>query len=47
VPLRTIAGNPVPDPRLAPEIDLPDYAREYRRPQATDEQMPPTPGGGA
>jgi nitroimidazol reductase NimA-like FMN-containing flavoprotein (pyridoxamine 5'-phosphate oxidase superfamily) len=47
VPLRTIAGNPVPDPLLAPEIDLPDYAREYRRPQATDEQMPPTPGGGA
>jgi uncharacterized protein len=34
VPLQTVAGGPVPDPRLSPEIEVPDYARNYRRPHA-------------
>lgn len=31
VPLRTVAGDPVPDPGLAPGLDVPEYARSYRR----------------
>jgi nitroimidazol reductase NimA-like FMN-containing flavoprotein (pyridoxamine 5'-phosphate oxidase superfamily) len=36
VPLRMVAGDPVPDPRLSPQIDVPDYARNYRRPRPTE-----------
>jgi hypothetical protein len=36
VPLRMVAGDPVPDPRLSPQIDPPDYARNYRRPRPTE-----------
>ncbi len=36
VPLRTVAGDPIPDPQLFPEIDVPEYARDYRRPHATE-----------
>jgi nitroimidazol reductase NimA-like FMN-containing flavoprotein (pyridoxamine 5'-phosphate oxidase superfamily) len=36
VPLRMVAGDPVPDPRLPPEINVPDYARNYRRPRPTE-----------
>lgn len=32
VPLRVVAGPPIPDSRLAPEIEPPVYARKYRRP---------------
>ena len=32
IPLRTQAGPPVADPRLAPENAVPEYARAYRRP---------------
>lgn len=35
VPLRMVAGAPIPDPRLPPETELPSYAREYRRPAET------------
>lgn len=31
VPLRTVAGAPVPDPQLPEGIEPPDYARRYRR----------------
>lgn len=31
VPLRLVAGEPVPDPRLSAEISVPDYARNYTR----------------
>jgi nitroimidazol reductase NimA-like FMN-containing flavoprotein (pyridoxamine 5'-phosphate oxidase superfamily) len=36
VPLRMVAGDPVPDPRLSPGINVPDYARNYRRPRSTE-----------
>ena len=36
VPLRMVAGDPVPDPRLSPAINVPDYARNYRRPRSTE-----------
>jgi nitroimidazol reductase NimA-like FMN-containing flavoprotein (pyridoxamine 5'-phosphate oxidase superfamily) len=36
VPLRTVAGDPVPDPGLPAEIPVPDYARSYRRPQQAE-----------
>jgi nitroimidazol reductase NimA-like FMN-containing flavoprotein (pyridoxamine 5'-phosphate oxidase superfamily) len=36
VPLRMVAGDPVPDPRLSPQIDVPEYARNYRRPRPTE-----------
>jgi uncharacterized protein len=32
IPLRTSAGAPVPDVRLRAGVELPAYAREYRRP---------------
>lgn len=32
VPLRLMAGEPVPDPHLAPGLEPPGYARAYRRP---------------
>src|SRR5258708_260921 len=35
VPVRTVAGEPQPDPDLAPEIETPGYARNYRRDAAT------------
>ena len=31
IPLRLMAGAPVPDPQLAPGTEAPRYAREYRR----------------
>jgi nitroimidazol reductase NimA-like FMN-containing flavoprotein (pyridoxamine 5'-phosphate oxidase superfamily) len=31
VPLRMIAGAPVPDPRLPDEISVPEYVSNYRR----------------
>jgi hypothetical protein len=36
VPLRMVAGDPVPDPRLSPASNVPDYARNYRRPRPTE-----------
>ncbi len=36
VPLRTVAGDPLPDPQLSPGIDVPDYARDYERPHSTE-----------
>lgn len=32
VPLRMVAGPPIPDPRLPPGTEPPAYARDYRRP---------------
>ena len=31
IPLRLEAGEPINDPRLSDEIEVPDYARNYRR----------------
>ena len=31
VPLKLVAGEPVDDPRLPPEIPVPDYAAQYKR----------------
>jgi len=31
VPLKLVAGEPVDDPRLPPEIPVPDYAAHYKR----------------
>ena len=31
VPLRVVAGEPIPDPRLAPGISTPEYALGYKR----------------
>jgi nitroimidazol reductase NimA-like FMN-containing flavoprotein (pyridoxamine 5'-phosphate oxidase superfamily) len=31
IPLRLEAGEPINDPRLAPGIEAPEYARNYRR----------------
>jgi hypothetical protein len=31
IPLRLEAGAPVPDPRMAPGVETPPYARRYRR----------------
>ena len=31
IPLRLEAGEPISDPLLPPEINAPDYARNYRR----------------
>lgn len=36
VPLRMVAGEPVPDPRLPAEIAVPDYASRYDRPAAAE-----------
>jgi nitroimidazol reductase NimA-like FMN-containing flavoprotein (pyridoxamine 5'-phosphate oxidase superfamily) len=33
VPLRLVASDPVPDPRLAPDISPPEYAASYSGPQ--------------
>ncbi len=33
VPLRLIAEEPIADPRLPDDIDAPEYARSYQRPQ--------------
>jgi nitroimidazol reductase NimA-like FMN-containing flavoprotein (pyridoxamine 5'-phosphate oxidase superfamily) len=38
LPLRTVPGDPEPDPRLRPDVGVPDYIAEYRRP----ETEPPT-----
>jgi len=34
VPLQTTAGKPESDPSLAPGVETPSYARNYRRDQA-------------
>jgi nitroimidazol reductase NimA-like FMN-containing flavoprotein (pyridoxamine 5'-phosphate oxidase superfamily) len=39
IPLRMAAAAPVADPRLSPEIEPPDYARQYERP--TTRKPPP------
>lgn len=31
IPLRTVAGEPIPDPRLATEISIPEYVLTYQR----------------
>jgi len=31
IPLRLVAGEPIADPRLPPEIDVPNYAMNYKR----------------
>ncbi len=31
VPLRTVAGRPIPDPRLPPELPMPEHLSEYLR----------------
>lgn len=31
VPLRVVAGEPIPDPRLPNQISAPEYVRKYRR----------------
>jgi len=36
IPLRLLPQTPVPDPRLPPEINIPAYARAYRRPSSKD-----------
>ena len=33
VPLKLVAGAPVPDPRLPADIEVPQYARNYARPR--------------
>lgn len=33
IPLETIAREPIPDPRLAEEVPVPNYARKYSRPK--------------
>ena len=33
VPLKLVAGAPLPDPRLSADIELPPYARNYARPR--------------
>jgi uncharacterized protein len=33
LPLSLVAGEPVPDPRLAEGIEQPQYMQDYRRPQ--------------
>ncbi|HET7235974.1 MAG TPA: pyridoxamine 5'-phosphate oxidase family protein [Actinomycetota bacterium] len=38
LPLRTVPGDPEPDPRLGPDVSVPDYVVQYRRP----ETPPPT-----
>jgi nitroimidazol reductase NimA-like FMN-containing flavoprotein (pyridoxamine 5'-phosphate oxidase superfamily) len=37
LPLRMTAGEAVPDPQLSDRIELPQYIRDYRRPQAQEE----------
>lgn len=37
LPLRLATGEAVPDPRLRDGIELPQYIRDYRRPQVSDE----------
>jgi nitroimidazol reductase NimA-like FMN-containing flavoprotein (pyridoxamine 5'-phosphate oxidase superfamily) len=37
LPLRLATGEAVPDPRLRAGIELPQYVRDYRRPQADEE----------
>jgi hypothetical protein len=39
LPLRTIPGDPEPDPRLIDGVSVPDYVTRYRRPGSA----PPTP----
>jgi hypothetical protein len=34
LPLRTVAGEPIPDPSLDERTSLPDYVADYRRPGA-------------
>ena len=36
LPLSTVAGEPVPDPRLSPGIETPGYVTNYRRPGAAE-----------
>ena len=31
IPLRTVAGSPIDDPRLIPGVQAPEYARRFRR----------------
>lgn len=38
LPLRLATGEAVPDPRLRDGIELPQYVKDYRRPQANEEQ---------
>jgi len=37
VPLRFVAGSPIPDPRLPNDIDPPDYVVKYHRGRSDDE----------
>jgi nitroimidazol reductase NimA-like FMN-containing flavoprotein (pyridoxamine 5'-phosphate oxidase superfamily) len=37
VPLRLVAGSPIPDPRLPNDIDPPDYVVKYHRSRSDDE----------
>lgn len=37
IPLATTALDPIDDPRLAPGIDFPSYARQYHRPQTEED----------
>ena len=36
LPLRLVAGEAVPDPRLGPGVEQPEYMLDYRRPQDDD-----------
>ena len=38
IPLRMVAGVPIPDPRLTPGIDTPEYASNYSRSIPEDDQ---------
>lgn len=33
IPFETVAGEPIPDPRLADQVPVPDYAVRYSRPK--------------
>jgi nitroimidazol reductase NimA-like FMN-containing flavoprotein (pyridoxamine 5'-phosphate oxidase superfamily) len=37
LPLHLATGEPVPDPRLTAGIEVPQYVRDYERPQAVEE----------
>jgi nitroimidazol reductase NimA-like FMN-containing flavoprotein (pyridoxamine 5'-phosphate oxidase superfamily) len=36
VPLGMVAGNPETDPKLSPDVEVPGYARDYRRPRSPE-----------
>jgi len=37
IPVSLVAGAPIPDPRLKPELKVPDYVSEYNRKVMSDE----------